>query len=147
MNHISIEKLQLGDIPQVVALQRTILPFEITEERACQRYRQLLDNQDYFVLAAKEGDEVLGTVTVICCRGLADNFLVLEDFVVKSGLTGKGIGGQIMAAVDRFAQEWECAYAILVSSGFRTDAHRFYYNHGFTEDVRGFRKVYADSLP
>ena len=62
--------------------------------------------------------------------------------MVKPGRTGQGIGSRIMEAVDAFAKEKNCAYAILVSSGFRTDAHRFYYNHGFTDDVRGFRKVY-----
>ena len=143
MNHIVIEKLQLQDLPQVVELHRTILPYEITRERAEARYRLLVENQDYLILAAKKDGEVLGTVTLICCRALADNFLVLEDFVVKPGLTGKGIGGKIMDAVDVYAREQECAYAILVSSGFRKDAHRFYHNHGFTDDVRGFRKVYV----
>lgn len=145
MEHLLIEKLKLEDLPQVVELHRTILPYEITEERAMERYRQLLDNEDYLVLAAKEGEQVLGTVTLICCRALADNFLVLEDFVVRPGLTGKGIGSRMMDAADAFARERNCAYAVLVSSGFRTDAHRFYHNHGFTDDVRGFRKVYADS--
>ena len=50
--------------------------------------------------------------------------------------------GGMPEAVDAFAKEKNCAYAILVSSGFRTDAHRFYYNHGFNEDVKGFRKIY-----
>ncbi len=145
MDRLVIEKMQLEDLPQVVELQRTILPYEITGERAMERYRRVLDHEDYCVLAAKEGTEVLGTVTLICCHALADNFLVLEDFVVRPGLTGKGIGSRIMEAVDAFAQEQKCSYAILVSSGFRTDAHRFYHNHGFTDDVRGFRKVYADA--
>lgn len=140
---IRVEKLTLEDIPQVVELQKTILPYDLTQERAEARYRQLLENPDYFLLAAKEDAEVLGTVTVICCKALADNFLVLEDFVVRHGRTGQGIGGKIMDAVDAFAKEQECAYAILVSSGFRTDAHRFYHNHGFTDEVRGFRKLYV----
>ena len=145
MEHLVIEKMKLEDLPQVVELHRTILPYEITEEGAMERYHRLLDNEDYCILAAKEGAQVLGTVTLICCHALADNFLVLEDFVVRPGLTGKGIGSRIMDAADAFAREHDCAYAILVSSGFRTDAHRFYHNHGFTDDVRGFRKVYDHS--
>ncbi len=142
VEYLVIEKLKPEDLPQVVELHRTILPYEITREGAMSRYLEVLKNPDYRVLCAREGDEVLGTVTLICCRALADNFMVLEDFVVKPGLTGQGIGSKIMAAADAFAKENRCAYAILVSSGFRTDAHRFYYNHGFTDDVRGFRKVY-----
>lgn len=142
MEHIVIEQMKRSDLPQVVELQRTILPFEVDEERARARYDQLMEREDHVILAAKEGAQVLGTATVICCQALSGNFLVVEDVVVKPGLTGKGIGGLLLEAVDRFAAQQDCAYAILVSSGFRTDAHRFYYNHGFNEDVRGFRKVY-----
>ena len=142
MEGLVIGTLTPEQLPQVVELHRTILPFEFDLEQAQARLPELLEREDYRIFCASEGDEVLGTVTTICCKALSDNFLVLEDFVVKPGRTGKGIGSRIMEAVDAFAKEKNCAYAILVSSGFRTDAHRFYYNHGFTDDVRGFRKVY-----
>ena len=137
-----IENMKPEDLAQVVELHRTILPCDFPMEQARKRLPELLEREDYRSCCARAGDEVLGTVTAICCRALSDNFLVLEDFVVKPGRTGMGIGGRIMKAVDAFAKEKHCAYAILVSSGFRTDAHRFYHNHGFVDDVRGFRKVY-----
>lgn len=137
-----IENMKPEDLAQVVELHRTILPCDFPIEQARERLPELLEREDYRIFCARAGDEVLGTVTAICCRALSDNFLVLEDFVVKPGRTGMGIGGRIMKAVDAFAKEKNCTYAILVSSGFRTDAHRFYHNHGFTDDVRGFRKIY-----
>lgn len=142
---MTIEKLTLADLPQAVELQKTILPYDLTVEQAQEHYRRIMAREDYCVLAAREDGVLLGTVTLVCCQALADHFLVLEDFVVRPGLTGRGIGSRIMAAADQFAAEHNCAYAILVSSGFRKDAHRFYERHGFTDDVRGFRKVYADS--
>lgn len=142
MEGLVIGTMTPEQLPQVVELHRTILPFDFTLEQAQRRYEQILNDPNCRVLCAVEGDVVLGTVTLICCKALSDNFMVLEDFVVRPGLTGKGIGGQIMAAADAFAGENNCAYAILVSSGFRTDAHRFYHAHGFADDVRGFRKVY-----
>ena len=142
MEGLIIGTLTPEQLPQVVELHRTILPFEFSLKQAEDRLPELLEREDYRIFCASEGDEVLGTVTTICCKALSDNFLVLEDFVVKPGRTGKGIGSRIMEAVDAFAKEKNCAYAILVSSGFRTDAHRFYYNHGFNDDVKGFRKVY-----
>jgi hypothetical protein len=48
----------------------------------------------------------------------------------------------LMEEMDRFAAEKNCMYSILISSGFRQDAHRFYENCGFVDSVRGFRKVY-----
>ena len=46
----------------------------------------------------------------------------------------------MMAYIEAQAKIWQCDYIILVSSGFRHDAHRFYEAVGYTEDVRGFRK-------
>lgn len=142
MESVVIETLRPEDLEQVVELQRTILPYPIPEDKARARCRDILTRDEMCILTAKEGSQVLGTVTLVCCRGLADNFMVVEDLVVRPGLTGRGIGSRLMEEADRFARDNGCAYAILVSSAFRTDAHRFYHTHGFTDDVRGFRKVY-----
>ncbi len=139
---MTIEKLQKKDLDAAIALVSTLVPHELMSEQSYQVYDQIKDHDSYAILVAKEDDEVLGTVTAIVCGALTRPFLVLEDFVVKPGRTGQGIGGKLLDAADRFAVEHGCTYAILVSSGFRKDAHRFYEKHGFTEDVRGFRKGY-----
>lgn len=139
---IVIEKMGHSDLKHVVNLHRTLVPFEVSEAHAEKVYEQIKNDENYAILIAKEEAEILGTITVICCKALATNFLVMEDFVVKDGLRGKGIGGKLMAAADDFAREQGCTYGILVSSGHRKEAHRFYENHGFVEDVRGFRKEY-----
>lgn len=143
-NQLIVEKLRPEHLPQAVQLHRTILPFDFPQERAEARYQTILTDPACAVLCAREGEVVLGTVTALCCKALSGNFMVLEDFVVRPGRTGQGIGSRLMEAADRFAREMECGYAILVSSAFRTDAHRFYYAHGFADEVRGFRKVYDE---
>lgn len=140
---IVIDKMRPEELDQVLELHRTLIPYGIDRQRAQACLERVGDDPDYRILVAREGEQVLGTVTLILCRALAENFMVLEDFVVRPGLTGRGIGGRLMDAADDFAARKDCAYAILVSSGFRTDAHRFYENHGFADEVRGFRKVYA----
>ena len=90
----------------------------------------------------EENEEIIGSAIGICCKTLAVPFLVIEDVVVKEGVRGKGVGGKLMESLDSFAERKNCAYAILVSSDFRKKAHEFYENHGFTDSVRGFRKVY-----
>lgn len=135
-----IEKMRVEDIPQVTALQQSLMPYPVCYDNAESIYRQLLHNEDYFLAVAREGDEILGTVTGICCRGLGMNFLVLEDLIVKEGLRGGGIGTALMSAMDKFGREKGCGYVFLVSSGFRKQAHKFYEKLGYTEDVRGFRK-------
>lgn len=139
-----IERLSEQYVGQVVELQKTLVPFELTGEEAAARLEYILSNPDYALLIAREGDEVLGTVTGICCRALSMPFLVIEDVVVREDCRGKGIGKVLMDELDRFALENKCEYAILVSSGFRKEAHKFYEKQGFTEDVRGFRKGYGE---
>lgn len=135
-----IEKMRMQDIPQVTALQQKLMPYPVCYDGAETIYRDLMNREDYFLAVAREGDMILGTLTGICCRGLGMNFLVLEDLIVEEGLRGGGIGTALMAAVEAYGREMGCRYSLLVSSGFRKAAHRFYEKQGYTEDVRGFRK-------
>lgn len=137
-----IEKLKIEDISQVLDLHKSIVPYEFSEEEAVQIYKDMSLNEKYYLAVAKEDNKIIGTAMGICCDALAGPFLVIEDVVVKEGLRGKGIGRRLMESLDEFAKEKKCAYAILVSSGFRKEAHKFYENVGFTESVRGFRKMY-----
>ena len=141
---VCIEKMEIGDVAAVAALLNTLVPWDITAENTERSYRKLMNNQNCSVFVAKEQGRIIGTATAICCSNLAAEFLVIEDVVVAPGCTGRGIGSMLMAAADSFAREKHCKYAILVSSGHRTNAHRFYQKCGFVEDVRGFRKGYSD---
>ncbi|OOM78284.1 GNAT family N-acetyltransferase [Clostridium sp. BL-8] len=137
-----VEKLKIEELSQVLELHKDIIPFAISFDKAFEMYNEMLLDDNYFVAVAKEEEEVIGSAIGICCKTLTVPFLIIEDVVVKEGLRGKGIGKKIMESLDSFAERKKCAYAILVSSDFRKKAHKFYENHGFTDSVRGFRKVY-----
>ena len=139
---MQIEKMRPEHTRQVLALQQTLVPFPLCAADAEARYQSLYQSENYYLAVARQGDTILGTATGICCPGLGGNFLVIEDYVVEESHRGMGIGTKLMAALDDFAQSRNCIYAILVSSGFRKDAHRFYEKCGFFDDVRGFRKNY-----
>jgi GNAT superfamily N-acetyltransferase len=137
-----IEKLNIEDLSQVLELHSTLIPFEISFDKSLEIYKEMLKNENYYLVVAKEDNKVIGCAIGICCKCLAVSFLVIEDVIVKDGLRGKGIGKKLMQSLDEFAKIKHCAYAILVSSDFRKNAHKFYENIGFTDSVRGFRKVY-----
>lgn len=139
-----IEELKPEYMQQVQALQWSLAPFGREEEEAKHVLQRMLDSEDYFLVVAREGEEILGTATGVCCNVLSGSFLAIEDVVVKEECRGMGIGKKLMDALDEFAVQRGCLYAILVSSGFRKEAHRFYEMQGFTEDVRGFRKGYEE---
>lgn len=135
-----IEKLRQADVLQAVELQQQIVPYHIDPDYAANHYKTMEQSEDCCVLVAREGEQLLGTVSGFCCHGLGGSFLTIEDLIVREGLRGGGIGTQLMAAIDTFGRSRNCEYALLVSSGFRKQAHRFYEKIGYTEDVRGFRK-------
>ncbi|MCE5221522.1 MAG: GNAT family N-acetyltransferase [Clostridium sp.] len=137
-----IEKLKTEDLSQVLELLKTLVPFEITFDKSLEIYEEMLMNENYYLVVTKEDNDVIGCAIGICCKCLAVSFLVIEDVIVKEGLRGKGIGQKLMESLDEFAKRKKCAYAILVSSDFRKNAHKFYEGMGFTDSVRGFRKVY-----
>ncbi|WP_088187127.1 GNAT family N-acetyltransferase [Desulfosporosinus sp. FKA] len=137
-----IEKLKVEDIPNLLELYRSLIPFEISIDKSYQVYKEMLRDENYSLLVAKEDNIVLGSALGICCKGLAVSFLVIEDVIVKEGLRGKGVGRRLMESIDEFAKKKHCAYAILVSSAFRKEAHKFYENVGFKDSAQGFRKIY-----
>lgn len=135
-----IEKLQSRHVLQTVALQQQIVPYTIDPDAAVVQYRSMAQRSDCVVLVAREDDNILGTVSGFCCHGLGGSFLCIEDLIVREDLRGRGIGRKLMAVMDDYGRSQGCCYALLVSSGFRKRAHRFYETIGYTEDVRGFRK-------
>lgn len=135
-----IEKLRQEDVRQTVALQQQIMPYHIDPDTAAAHYETMAQKPECCVLVAREGREILGTVSGFCCHGLAGSFLCIEDLIVREDLRGSGIGKKLMAAMDDYGRSQGCLYALLVSSGFRKRAHHFYETIGYTEDVRGFRK-------
>ncbi|MDP4159095.1 MAG: GNAT family N-acetyltransferase [Bacillota bacterium] len=137
-----IEKLKVEDIPELLKLYNSLIPFETSLEKSLRTYKEMLLDENYLLLVAKQHDLVIGSVLGICCKCLAVSFLVIEDVIVKDGLRGKGIGRTLIDSLDEFAKKKQCAYAILVSSAYRKDAHKFYENAGFTDSVVGFRKLY-----
>lgn len=81
----------------------------------------------------------------IICKSLAANFeafLVVEDVIVDEEFRRAGVGRALFMKMDEIALENKCAYSILVSSGFRKEAHRFYESMGYSDSVLGFRKKY-----
>lgn len=135
-----IEKLQPQYVPQTVELLQQLAPFAIDPDSAKTLYDTLVDREDCCVLVAREGDEILGTVSGFCSRSLVCALLTIDDVIVREDIRGRGVGKKLMEAIDEYGRSCGCKYSLLVSSGFRTRAHHFYESLGYTEDVRGFRK-------
>ncbi len=139
---VIIKKLKVEDIPDLLELYKTFIPFEMSLNKSRESFKEISNNDHYFLAVAKENNELIGSALGIYCQSLSVPFLVIEDVIVKEGTRGKGIGRKLLESLDDFAKRNNCAYAILVSSGHLKGAHQFYERVGFQEHVEGFRKVY-----
>lgn len=139
---MEILKMTQDDLHQIQDLYIELVPDGCSLETLTMNYQKTADNKNYALLVAKEKDVVLGSAIGMIFTALDTPFLVIENVVVREDCRGKGIGRAIFDALDQFAKENQCGYAILVSSGYRQGAHKFYETLGFTDDVRGFRKYY-----
>lgn len=140
-----IEKLKKDDIPELIELYKQLTDYENTVGQGEVVYEKMLADENYHLFVAKENDEIIGSVLAIICHSIPLTgmpFVVVEDVIVKEEYRRFGVGRKLFEEIDRIALENNCCYSMLVSSGFRTEAHVFYENQGYNEEVKGFRKKY-----
>jgi hypothetical protein len=73
-----IEKLNIEDLSQVLELHSTLIPFEISFDKSLEIYKEMLKNENYYLVVAKEDNKVIGSAIGICCKCLAVSFLVIS---------------------------------------------------------------------
>ena len=139
---ICIDQMKRNDLSRILWLYKELIPEGVSEQTLVNQYERIRNLPETRIFVARKGEQILGTAMGIVCQALDAPFLVIENVVVDAAFRKHGIGRKIFTALDEFAKEKNCQYAILVSSGFRKEAHRFYEVMGYDEDVRGFRKYY-----
>lgn len=139
---MQIKKMMPEDLEQIQVLYRELVPEGCPLTTIQKYYDETSSRPNYSLLVAKEGNVVLGSAIGIVCIALDTPFLVVENVIVREDCRGRGVGRAIFDELDRFAEEKNCSYAMLASSGYRKGAHKFYEAIGYNDDVRGFRKYY-----
>lgn len=139
---MKIKRMEREELSQIQYLYKELVPDGCSMKALEENFLRTSERPEYILLTAKEGERVAGTAIGVICVALDTPFLVVENVVVDEEFRGRGIGRKIFEKLDEFARENNCAYALLVSSGFRKDAHAFYEAIGYNDDVRGFRKYY-----
>ena len=108
------------------------------------RLAELEISADAALFVADSGDRLAGTVFVALCPDAMFGrrpFAVVENIVVDAAARGRGVGGALLAAVERFCQAAGCSKIMLLSAVERADAHAFFERQGYAGDrKRGFVK-------
>ena len=110
-----------------------------------ERLGELETSADAALFVADDGDgRLAGTVLVALCPDAMFGrrpFAVVENVVVDAAARGRGIGGALLAAVERFCLAADCSKIMLLSGVERADAHAFFERQGYAGDrKRGFVK-------
>lgn len=143
MDHIAIRKAELGDVQ---GLSELFVEFigEKSNAAAMKNQLEILSKHpNYYVAAACDGNRVVGTAMGIICYDLVGHcnpFMLIENVVVSFEYRGQGVGKLLLQALEDFGQKNKCSYAMLMSSGNRESAHKFYESIGYSTDKRGFVK-------
>lgn len=140
---IEIRMLQVGDLPQLATLYGELVEEKSSPEAMRSTFDKIASDDNYRLLGAFEEGRLAGSLMGVICKDLIGEcrpFMVIENVIVSEAFRGKKVGKLLMQEAERIARERRCAYALLVSSGFRKEAHAFYESLGYTEDVRGFRQ-------
>ncbi|NGZ75656.1 GNAT family N-acetyltransferase [Saccharibacillus alkalitolerans] len=140
---IDIRKLEARDLPPLAALYGELVEEKSSPEAMRDPFAAIAADERYVLLGAFEEERLAGSVMGIVCYDLIGGcrpFMVVENVIVSDAFRGRKVGRLLMEKLEEIARENRCAYSLLVSSGFRKEAHAFYESLGYTEDVRGFRR-------
>lgn len=141
---VTIKEVAEEDLDHLAILLEELTQSPTERTRMRENFCFMEENDDYIVLGAYDGGKLVGSLMGIVCRDLAgagDPFLVIENVIVSSACRGRGVGRELMLAIEAFGRRRCCAYAMFVSGSQRKAAHKFYESMGYRLDqVQGFKK-------
>lgn len=95
----------------------------------------------YEILVAEENDQVIGFIAHLCYEQFVtpQTCCRIDALVVHEGYRGKGIGKQLVAAVEEFALRSNANMIELITANHRraTGTHAFYESLGYKGDGKG----------
>ncbi|QXR20201.1 GNAT family N-acetyltransferase [Acinetobacter variabilis] len=139
IGQLNLEK-DLHDVHQLTIQ----LGYPSTLEKIKQRWEYLHQDSHYQTLVIKQDSHVIGYAGFIqeYTWEFDGGYLRIQAFVIDQAHRGKGIGKQLMAAIEQIAKE-QGFKMIQLNSGNREErypAHTFYQGLGFDSYSIGFRK-------
>ena len=119
----------LGAIRELLVASPLLRRYGTTKRGARASLEEALGAGDTLVVAL-EGIEVLGVAWVIATRAL-DRSAYLLLLLVSEGSRSQGIGGRLVADVERRARAAGCRHLLLLVTTTNRRARAFYVRHGY----------------
>ena len=139
---VTLRKAQLADAPALARLA-TQLGYPSSPRQVDERLANVLEDPRHLIVAAVVEGRVVGWAhAYVCCLVETDIFAELGGLVVDESCRGKGVGGKLLANVEKWARTQGCSAVSLRSNVIRTEAHKFYVARGYAQikTQHSFRK-------
>jgi ribosomal protein S18 acetylase RimI-like enzyme len=146
---VEVVALTEQDLPALSQLYRQFRGEESSPVDMRKTLRRLKKNRDYTLLGVKEEGRLVGSAMGILCRelyGRCRPFMVVEDVIVDRAYRRRGIGTELMRAIEQEATRNHCSYIMLVTDADRRQALGFYEHLGYHPDRYRACKKYLDSV-
>lgn len=129
-----IREASLSDTSDITRLTRELgYPVEPFETES--RLEEILAFDHQRVFLAELEEKVVGWAHVFLCPLLiCPKQAQIGGLVVKDGLRNHGIGNELMKFAENWARDKGCIQITVFTNIIRTDAHRFYAQHGYTTE-------------
>ncbi|MGE5833464.1 MAG: GNAT family N-acetyltransferase [Acidobacteriota bacterium] len=107
--------------------------------------REIVTTEGTFLLLARDGDRIVGTLTLVTFRIPTGVRAWIEDVAVESQARGKGIGEALSREAIRIAAARDARTVELTSRPSREEANRLYRRLGFEpRDTNVYRYAIGD---
>jgi ribosomal protein S18 acetylase RimI-like enzyme len=140
-----IERLTENDLVSLAEIFHQIWGEISSLEKMKSTFSRLKSNPAYFLLAAKQDNELVGFAMGVICEelyGECKPFMVVEDVIVDQRQRQKGVGSALMRELEKYAKDYECCQIIFVTESNRKEALSFYNAVGYEyEPYKGFKKI------
>jgi GNAT superfamily N-acetyltransferase len=130
----------------VVASLLDELGYPTTADAIPARLQRLAADPRAAILLAERHGEALGLITVHLRDTInhAEPLAQITALVVAERARGHGVGGALVAAVERWARQQGARRVVVSTALERADAHRFYERLGFVHTGRRYARSLAE---
>ncbi|MEG1256753.1 GNAT family N-acetyltransferase [Clostridium sp.] len=134
MKNMLIREIELRDFKHIYLLNKE-LGYEYELENVSGRIKHILENTKDIILVAEYNDEVIGYIHGTPYESLRfDSLINLLGFVVKERYRNNGVGNILIESLESQIKKKGFSGIRLLSGYNRVNAHRFYENHGYTNN-------------
>lgn len=129
---MEIKEAKKEDLQGIYDLYLEVMGYDYPLEKMNKMLKVINASNCNYLFIASDNLKVIGVIEVVIKYSIhKDPYLIINTLAVLSNYQGKGVGGQLLNYVEKFAKKNQLSSITLGSQFKRKTAHQFYLNHGF----------------